>query len=205
MAWTDGSTAVKNPGMAGSAALLQLPDKYFVFGQHLGWTTNNVAELTAIRLLLSYVLKNKETQGQRLIIYSDSEYAIGVSTGQKRASVNLDLVRAIREDLAAFGHTRVDFEWVKAHAKNEENNLVDKLAKIASLNPAITGEAGIRILNYADYAQFKTNIMAAKLSVVGEQKNAALQPFAGSGSVPKPEGAVQSVANVDVPTVPGIV
>lgn len=129
---TDGS-AIGNPGPTGWAWVNQRTGESGAGG--LGHGTNNIGELLA----LQYALEHAGPHGD-LLVRADSQYVINTATtwgpgwrkrGWKKADgktpENLDIVRAIL-DLLDARTGRTDFEWVKGHAGDEFNELVDQLA-----------------------------------------------------------------------------
>ncbi len=111
--YTDGSAV---NGTAGAAAV-SLEKKLVYYGRPSGEQTNNRGELSGIRLALCF-------EGS-LLIYSDSEYAIGVITGSLAAKKNLDLIEIIRKEMAG---RDIVFRKVLAHSGVEGNELADHYA-----------------------------------------------------------------------------
>lgn len=123
IAYTDGSgTTGKKP--AGIGVYIEDGDKKTFIAENIGLGTNNVAELTAIwRALRAFPNLHK-----RILIRSDSEYAIGILTEPNWcAQANPELVRRIREDLRLRG-ANVQIEHVDGHSGVEGNELADALA-----------------------------------------------------------------------------
>lgn len=96
-----------------------------LIAENIGPGTNNRAELAAIWRALRAV---PDLQ-RRILIRSDSEYAQGVLTKDWALKSNVELITAIREDLALRGN-HVRFEYVAGHAGIEGNELADRLANI---------------------------------------------------------------------------
>lgn len=113
--YTDGS-AINN--LAGGAAVC-LDKQIVVYGKPPGDQTNNRGELIGIYLALFYFSGN-------LIIYSDSEYAIGVITGSMQGKKNLDLIELIRNKMK---ERTVVFHKVLAHAGILGNEIADRYAE----------------------------------------------------------------------------
>lgn len=98
--------------------------------------TNQIGELCAVLEAL-----RAHPGAEPLLIESDSQYAINCSTkwvkgwkkngwknSQKKPVKNKELIQAIDKEIAnRLG--AVDFKWVKGHAGNEGNELVDELAR----------------------------------------------------------------------------
>lgn len=140
--YTDGGCS-PNPGPGGLGI-------YMVFGAHTleiweyyAHATNNFCELTAILHALQQI-RNKSLP---VLLYSDSTYAIGVSSGAMTAKKNVELVQEIREEVAKF--TNLHLLKVKAHAGIRHNEHVDKLCELARN----TRENGMRRTNTAQHAE----------------------------------------------------
>lgn len=130
--YTDGACR-GNPGAAGLGVVLRFGPHFREMRQFLGTTTNNVAELMAIKVGLEQIKKPQ----MPVRIYTDSRYALGVLTGDYKARANRALVREIQAVLEGFPDVR--FEWVKGHAGTPLNERVDALANLAiseRLDPA---------------------------------------------------------------------
>lgn len=123
--YTDGS-AIGNPGPGGLGVVMRWGEHLREFGRHLGETTNNVAELTAVLEALQAV-KRPELPVR---IHTDSEYVIGVLTREWKVKANHALVRRIRKEMSRFP----DLEFIKvpAHAGVPDNERADQLAQEAA-------------------------------------------------------------------------
>jgi ribonuclease HI len=134
--YTDGS-CLGNPGRGGWAALLRSGDHERVLSGREAQTTNNRMELTAALKALE-ALKGPT----KVELYTDSEYLRrGITEwlpgwqrrGWKRkggALANVELWQALAE---AIREHKITWHWVKGHATDRDNNLVDKLAREESL------------------------------------------------------------------------
>ena len=131
--YTDGACS-GNPGKGGWAAIILGGglDKTSISGSE-NKTTNNRMELMAAIMALKKVKKKSE-----IIIYTDSKYVKDGITdwikkwklnnwknSNKKPVKNKDLW--IKLDNSCQKH-KVSWRWVKAHAGNKYNNLVDQLA-----------------------------------------------------------------------------
>ena len=105
--------------------------------------TNNQAELTAVKELLTFILNDLkttpfETEKPELMIFSDSKYTINILTGYK-FTTNKDLINSIFE-LGQQLHSIfsiIKFKYVEAHTNGTDwvskcNAIVDKLASDAA-------------------------------------------------------------------------
>ena len=131
--YTDGACS-GNPGKGGWAAIILDNDlnQTSISGSE-NKTTNNRMELVAPIMALKKIKKKSE-----IIIYTDSKYVKDGITdwikkwksnnwknSKKKPVKNKDLW--IKLDSSCQKH-KVSWKWVKAHAGNKYNNLVDKLA-----------------------------------------------------------------------------
>ena len=131
--YTDGACS-GNPGKGGWAAIIldKNSKKYSVSGG-VNNTTNNRMELMAPIMALKKIKKKSE-----IIIFTDSKYVKdGITdwikkwkvnnwkSSNKKPVKNKDLW--IKLDNVCLKH-KVTWKWVKAHAGNKYNNLVDELA-----------------------------------------------------------------------------
>jgi ribonuclease HI len=122
--FTDGA-ASGNPGPAGIGIVLQYGKHEKEISEYLGETTNNIAELEAIRVGLNQLKK----KSLAVRIYTDSSYALGVLGRGWKAKKNRRLVDTIRKLLDKFD----DLEIIKVpgHAGHKENERADRLARAA--------------------------------------------------------------------------
>lgn len=130
VAFTDGSCNNLSPHGEGGAAYVILDCDWdtgrckIIRESAKGFlsTTNNRMEMLAIVSVLNHL-----DEHSKVIIYSDSLYAINVFTGAWRAKANLDLVKQFCEVKKKMD--RVELGWVKGHNGNYWNEYVDKLAE----------------------------------------------------------------------------
>lgn len=123
-AYTDGACS-GNPGPAGVGVYLVYKDKTKKLSEPLGYATNNIAELMAIKVALE-AMKKKDIP---IIIYTDSEYSLGILTKNWKAKKNIELIQEIKTLLKTFHDVKI--EKIKAHIGIRENEIVDFLAKEA--------------------------------------------------------------------------
>lgn len=97
--------------------------------EYLGHGTNNIAELTAIKVGLEEAGRLADLTQRQARVYSDSSYAIGVLSKHWKAKANQALVAEIRRQLAGLPH--VAFVKVAGHAGVAENERCDELARAA--------------------------------------------------------------------------
>ena len=122
--FTDGASS-GNPGPAGIGVVLIYGEKKRELSIFIGDATNNIAELTAIKVGLGE-LKRFDLPVR---IFSDSSYAIGLLTKDWKAKANQDLVREIRSLMKKFSD--LAFVKVKGHSGIKENEVADFLATSA--------------------------------------------------------------------------
>lgn len=84
-----------NPWDAGIGVIMMYGGRTLEIWEYIGESTNNVAELTAILRALENI-KNKSVP---TIIYSNSDYAIGVLTGRMKPKKNLELIERIQIEM----------------------------------------------------------------------------------------------------------
>ncbi len=126
IAFSDGACR-GNPGEAGSGAVVELTDgRRWEASQHLGRATNNIAELTAIALVLDLLEAGGVSADRPVVIFSDSSYANGVLVKNWKAKANQALIADLRERLSAWSDLRV--VWVAGHVGIEGNERADELA-----------------------------------------------------------------------------
>lgn len=120
--YTDGACQ-NNPGPAGAGVLMIYKNIEKRISKFLGPATNNIAELTAIKIALEAVTDKSKS----LVVYTDSQYAIGVlSNPTWNPKKNVELIQDIKKLMTPF--KKIDFQWVKGHSNNTENEITDKLA-----------------------------------------------------------------------------
>ena len=132
--YTDGS-CLWNPWKGGWCALLKFKDKEKIISGSKKDTTNNQMELTA----LIKALEEIKTDKYPLEIWTDSKYVLdGITkwiknwrnnnrkTANKQDVKNKELWQKLDELMQKYN---TEIHWVKAHADNEYNNLVDEKAR----------------------------------------------------------------------------
>jgi ribonuclease HI len=120
--FTDGACS-GNPGPCGIGIVMKYGARIRHFSESLGQGTNNIAELTAILRALRMV-KNPEIP---VVVYTDSQYALGVLSLGWKAKQNRVLVEDIRREMQRFREVR--FVKVEGHADIHLNNMADELAR----------------------------------------------------------------------------
>jgi ribonuclease HI len=123
-AYTDGACS-GNPGPAGSGVVLVAPDGKILEGfESLGTATNNVAELTAILRALEWI----PPSAAAIVVFTDSQYSIGVLQKGWKAKVNQELVARTKQ---AVNERRARLSYVPGHEGVPLNERADELAREA--------------------------------------------------------------------------
>lgn len=125
--WTDGA-CTGNPGPAGLGVVIVDGNDKRELSEYLGEGTNNIAELTAILRGLESVADKQRP----VVVYSDSQYSIGLLTKNWKAKANVELVARLRKLTKQFSDLR--FVKVAAHSGIPLNERVDQLARDAITN-----------------------------------------------------------------------
>jgi ribonuclease HI len=134
--FTDGS-CLGNPGKGGWAAILTCNGKSVNIYGYSEHTTNNAMEITAAIEGLKKLKEQCEVK-----IFTDSKYVQqGITqwaanwqrnnwrTADKKPVKNVELWQSL---VQLCNYHTVSWEWVKAHADNAMNNMVDELAQNAA-------------------------------------------------------------------------
>jgi ribonuclease HI len=121
---TDGS-CFGNPGPAGIGITLEWKGHVKEISRFLGEGTNNIAELTAIRVALEEV-KNRRLPVR---VHTDSAYSIGVLSEGWKVKENRELVASIQALMREFSD--LQFVKVRGHSGDPQNERVDQLARDA--------------------------------------------------------------------------
>ncbi|WP_299979867.1 ribonuclease HI [Desulfobacula sp.] len=122
--YTDGASS-GNPGPSGIGILFIYGENKKEISKYIGKATNNIAELTAIKVALAE-LKRVDLPVR---IFSDSSYSIGLLTKNWKPKKNQELVFEIRALMDKF--CDLAFIKVKGHSGIKENEVADFLATSA--------------------------------------------------------------------------
>ncbi len=122
--YTDGASS-GNPGPSGIGVLFIYGENKKKISRSIGMGTNNIAELTAIKVALEE-LKRYDLPVR---IFSDSSYSIGLLTKNWKPKKNQELAGEIKKLIKKFAD--LSFIKVKGHAGIKENEVADFLATSA--------------------------------------------------------------------------
>ncbi len=122
--FTDGASS-GNPGPSGIGVYMVFKNKTKEISESIGNATNNIAELKAIKRGLEE-LKRFDLP---VMVYTDSNYCLGVLTKNWKTHVNQSLINEIKNLLAKFN--QIEITKVKGHAGIHGNEVADKLATSA--------------------------------------------------------------------------
>ena len=125
VAYTDGASS-GNPGPSGIGIVLRFGSQEKEISEHIGTTTNNVAELTAIKTALEAIRKTEIP----VCLYTDSQYCYGLLVLGWKAQKNEALVAATKKLIKKFSDLKL--LKIKGHAKIAPNERADYLARKAA-------------------------------------------------------------------------
>lgn len=126
--FTDGACK-GNPGSMGAGIVIVDPSKELQtisLSQFLGKGTNNIAELTAIKIGLEL----SSVYDRPIQLFTDSKYSINVLT-RFNAVKNKELIQQIKTMIHNHKYG-VTLNYVKGHHINPYNNQADRLASSAA-------------------------------------------------------------------------
>lgn len=125
--YTDGASS-GNPGPSGIGVWLKYKGHEKSISRFIGNSTNNIAELEAIKAGLNEI-KKKELP---IRIFTDSSYAYGLLVLNWKAHKNRELVQSIRKLMSGF--KKLKLIKVKGHSGVQGNEIADQLAVAAIEN-----------------------------------------------------------------------
>ena len=124
--YTDGA-AIPNPGNMGCGIVLVYDKHTKYISKQIGYGTNNIAELTAIKI----GLQNITNRTIPITVFSDSMYAVKILSGEWKPKENLDLVSEIKIFISYFDNIKI--KWIRGHSGNKYNERADYLAENAAM------------------------------------------------------------------------
>lgn len=123
--FTDGSGTISEKPAGIGVVIYVAGYRPQYIAENIGNGTNNTAELRAVwRALQAF-----PDLGRKILIQSDSQYAIGSLTKPWNATANEPLIKAIRTDLE-LRRGNVTLQHVYGHAGIEGQEIADRLANI---------------------------------------------------------------------------
>jgi len=122
--FTDGACK-GNPGPAGIGIVLQYRNHKKEISRFIGKGTNNIAELTAIKVALREI----KDPNLPVYLYTDSDYCHGTLSRAWKAKKNQKLVEEIRKEMTRFPH--LNLIKIEGHKGIEGNEQADQLARQA--------------------------------------------------------------------------
>ena len=144
---TDGA-CIENPGPGGYGVILDYEGRRKELSGGFRNTTNNRMEIIAAIIALESL-----TEKCRVTVFSDSEYLVKAMTQgwakrwQKRGWKRNKREMAKNPDLwarllkACKGHD-IEFQWVRGHSANPENERCDQLANVAAMRRDLPADDG---------------------------------------------------------------
>lgn len=122
--YTDGASS-GNPGPSGIGIHFRYGDKEKEISKYIGNATNNIAELTAIKV----ALKSLKTTDIPVRLHTDSQYCYGLLMLGWKPKMNKNLVNEIRTLIKKFKDLKII--KVEGHAGVPDNERADQLARTA--------------------------------------------------------------------------
>ena len=124
--YTDGGYSMQADLGAFAYVILQNGEIIRKYAQKIEHETNNRAEIKAI---MESVLSLPSDC--KVVVYSDSQYALGVLSGGYKAKKNTDLVNFYKKSVKTLG-IKVQYQWIKGHSGNKYNELCDAMCNEAA-------------------------------------------------------------------------
>ena len=122
--FTDGACG-GNPGPAGIGIFMQYRNHKKEISRFIGHGTNNIAELTAIKVALQEI----KDPTLPVALLTDSSYCYGILTGSLKAKKNRDLIEEVKKEISRFPVLK--FIKVDGHKGIEGNEKANFLAQQA--------------------------------------------------------------------------
>jgi len=158
IAWADGGNNPSTNSDAACAAVISDKDMHRVIGKYIGNGTNNIAELHAVKMVLEDYIKVYGYTSRPPVIYSDSQYCVGMLTKRSDVRHNVDIFKKryeaaekrgdyvkhiklwnlnpvgntslIEEIRSLVVQTHASLVWVRGHAICQENIVADQVVQI---------------------------------------------------------------------------
>ena len=126
LVYTDGASS-GNPGPAGIGILLRYGSREKEISEHIGITTNNVAELLAIKRALEAI----RTPDMPVRLHTDSQYCYGLLVLGWKARQNKGLVADTKRLTGKFADLKI--LKIQGHAGIGDNERADQLARAGAM------------------------------------------------------------------------
>ena len=98
--YTDGSCKPTNPGPAGyGVVFIEDGEVVHYCSAFIGKETNNVAEIGGIEYAIDHLIETGRSWS-KAVIYTDSNYCVGLFTKNWNAKKNKELVKRVRDGVA---------------------------------------------------------------------------------------------------------
>ncbi|BBA84895.1 ribonuclease HI [endosymbiont of Pachyrhynchus infernalis] len=137
--FTDGS-CTNNPGPGGYGIIIKYNNNIFKFSSGYYFTTNNRMELIAVIKSLEILKNFKKININLDSLYVKNGITIWINnwiknnwrSSKNKIIKNIDLWKKL---YLLSNNYILNWNWIKSHSNCIENNICDKLAKDASINP----------------------------------------------------------------------
>lgn len=126
--FADGSSSGARGGAGGYGWCITKGDEVLAWGYGGSpWTTNNLQELEGcIQGLEALLHLELHLVGEPIELVSDSQYALGMASGEYNPTTNLEQVEKL---LSLVQKAKPRLRWVRGHVGNKYNEVCDTLAK----------------------------------------------------------------------------
>jgi ribonuclease HI len=152
--FTDGSTAPRNPGFGGAASVILYEDNIIVRAEYIGFkVTSNQSELNAIKHALEAYIEYVGDLDREVIVYSDSNYSLGVVAGQYKPKKNKKLIYEIHKYRDMIPNLRLF--WIRSH-RNPDSVSDEETKKLIHWNSVADHIAGKTARRGKDYSFSET-------------------------------------------------
>ena len=126
--FTDGGYSISKGIGAYAFIILEGEEEICRYAKMVARSTNNRCELLAIVNAVMLVPDHSS-----VIIYTDSQYCIGVLTGKYRRKKNTDLLDKW-DIIVTSKKMNIEFKWVRGHSGDKYNEECDAMCKEAEIN-----------------------------------------------------------------------
>lgn len=134
--WSDGSSTGRSDREGGWSFIIT-QDGLVAFADYAGdpHTTNNIMELSgALHGIEKLASSGIKRPGEEVVLISDSQYTLGLATGQYSPSKNVEIATKLRE---LYTKWCTGIKWVRGHQGEPLNERCDSLAKRGKAEAAL--------------------------------------------------------------------